>query len=128
MSQENVDLVRGWFDRWNQGDRDFSEVDAHPDAEVVSRFRPEPYRGQEGFEQWVGEIDTLFSSWQLVVEEWRDGGDSVVAIGHLHLHAQGSGIEFDQPMTWLVELDGQQLLRLSNFNKPEEALEAAGLG
>ena len=128
MSQENVELVRGWFDRWNRGERSFSEVDSHPDVQIISRFRPDPYRGRDGFERWVQEIDEQFQDWQLVVEEWRDVGDAVVAFGHLHLHGQGSGIEFDQPMAWLIELDGNRLLRLSNFDKPDEALEAAGLG
>ena len=95
VSQRNVDLVRGWFTRWNRGERSFDEVDSHPDAEIVSRFRPEPYRGRESFEQWVAEIDEHFERWELVVEEWTDGGENVVvAVGHLHLHGHGSGIEF----------------------------------
>jgi len=68
VSQENVEPVRGWFDRWNSGKRGFDEVDCRPDVEIVSRLSPVPYRGRDGFEQWVREIDEQFEDWRLVVE------------------------------------------------------------
>ena len=127
MTEGNVELVREWFARWNRGERSFDEIEAHPDAEIVSRFRPDPYRGREGFEEWVAEIDQHFEDWQPVVDEWHGAPEAVVAIGHPHLHGHGSGIAFDQPMAWLVELDDRRLRRLRNYDKPEEALRAAGL-
>ena len=45
MSEENVEIAKGWLDRWNRGERSVQVDEIHSDVEVVSRFRPEPYRG-----------------------------------------------------------------------------------
>ena len=54
MSQENVELVREGFARWNKGDYDFLISAATPDVELHSRFGKltgEPYRGRSGCAQ-----------------------------------------------------------------------------
>jgi ketosteroid isomerase-like protein len=127
MSQENVELVRGWFERWNRRERDFLEDEVDPEVEVVSRLQPEPYRGRAGLRKWMNEIDEQFEEWQLVADDWRDAGDTVVILGRIHLRGQGSGIELEERLGWLVELRDKRLRRLRIFVKPEEALEAAGL-
>jgi hypothetical protein len=42
-----------------------SREEIHPDVEVVSRLRPEPYRGPEGFQRWINEVDEQFREWRL---------------------------------------------------------------
>jgi hypothetical protein len=48
MSQENVELIQSWFERWNRGDRDFSTDELHPDFQIVSRLQSEPFEGRHG--------------------------------------------------------------------------------
>jgi ketosteroid isomerase-like protein len=127
MSAENVDLVQDWFKRWNEGDRSIADDEIHPGVEIVSRFQKQPYRGRDGFRQWMTEIDEQFESWRLVVDDWRDAGDLVVGTGHIRIRGQASGVEFDQPMGWAIELDQGRLLRMRVFVDPGDALEAAGL-
>ncbi|MFN2612636.1 MAG: nuclear transport factor 2 family protein [Solirubrobacterales bacterium] len=127
MSEENVELVRRAFERWNEGDRIVPDEEIHPDVEIVTSFRPEPFRGREGFRQWIQEIDQQFEEWRNVVDEWRDAGTRVVGLGHLHLRGRGSGVEFDQPMGWLVEFSEGKMIRMQPFLQPKAALEAAGL-
>ena len=129
MSQENINFVRDSFDRWNRGERSFGDGEMHPDVEIISNFQSEPYRGRNGFRRWMQEIDEQFHDWQLIAEDLREAGDNtVVGVGHIHLRGHSSGVEFDQPMGWLIELDGEgRLLRMRTFVEPAEALEAAGL-
>jgi ketosteroid isomerase-like protein len=128
MSQENVELVRESFERWNRGDRDFSRAEVlHPDFQVVSRMPSEPFRGLEGLRRWMQEIDEQFEEWKVVVTELRDAGDQVVALGAAHLRGKGSGVPYEQSAGWLFEFQGDKLIRLQMFARPEEALEAAGL-
>jgi ketosteroid isomerase-like protein len=128
MSQENVELVRGWFERWNRGERDFpSDELLHPDFQVVSRLQSEPFRGREGLGRWMQEIDQQFRAWELVGDEWRDIGDLVVVLGQVRLRRKEGGGAFGEPGGWLFEFKDGTLFRLRPFVRPEEALEAAGL-
>jgi ketosteroid isomerase-like protein len=130
MSEENVEIVQSWFSRWNAGERRFADEELHPDLETVSRgiMEGRRLRGREGFRRFLREIDEQFDQWTFTGEDWRDAGDFVAALGHVHLHGRESGIAFDQPVGLLVEVRDGQLFRLETFvDEPAEALEAAGL-
>jgi ketosteroid isomerase-like protein len=128
MSQENVQLARTTLSRWNGGERGFSDEEIHPDVEVVSRgVLDTSVRGRAGVRRYLQEIDEQFDEWTTVMEDWRDGGDFVVALGHVRLHGRRSGVAFDQRVGFLFEFRGQQLLRFETFlDDPADALEAAG--
>lgn len=68
-----------------------------------------PYRGHEGFRQWVQDIDDQFEVWELHVDEWKAvGGERVFATGQIHARGRGSGVELDQDLTWLFDIrDGR---------------------
>ena len=57
MSQESV---RRLVERSNRGERSALDDTIHPEIEIVSRFRPDPYRGRDGFERWIRELDEQF--------------------------------------------------------------------
>jgi ketosteroid isomerase-like protein len=129
MSEENVELVQSWLSRWNAGERSFADQ-IHPDAEILDRGLMEGrlLRGREGARRLFREIDEQFDEWTLTMEEWRDAGDYVVALGQVRMHGRKSGITFDQPAGWLAEIRDGQIFRLENFlDDPKDALEAAGL-
>jgi ketosteroid isomerase-like protein len=129
MSEENVELVQSWLSRWNAGERSFADQ-IHPDAEILDRGLMEGrlLRGREGARRLFREIDEQFDEWTLTMEEWRDAGDYVVALGQVRMHGRESGITFDQPAGWLAEIRDGQIVRLENFlDDPKDALEAAGL-
>jgi ketosteroid isomerase-like protein len=128
MSQENLELARELIDRWNRGEREFSDDEVAPDVQVVSRFQTEPFRGRDGLRRWMQEIDLHFKEWHLVIDKWRDAGDLVVGLGHIELRGQESGVELEQPMGWLIGYRDGRLLSMQTFPTPGEALEAAGIG
>jgi ketosteroid isomerase-like protein len=128
MSQENVDFARSVFDRWNAGERRFPDEEIHPDVVLVSRLLGTAVRGRAGVRRYLQEIDQQFDDWRMSIEDWRDAGDRVVALGHVRLHGRRSGVEFDQPVGILFEIQGGQLLRFETFiDDPTDALRAAGL-
>jgi hypothetical protein len=45
----------------------------------------------------------------------------------VHLQGRGSGVEFDQPLTWIFELRDGLFFRMSVYATRAEALEAVGL-
>ncbi len=128
MSEENVELLKSLVSRWNAGERPVEEI--HPNAEILSRGLMEGrlLRGRDGIRQWWCEVDEQFDEWTLLMQEWRDAGDYVVALGQLHIHGRESGITFDQPVGWLFEIRDGQLFGVETFlDDPADALEAAGL-
>lgn len=128
MSRENVEFARSVLNRWNAGERRFSDEEIHPDAVLVSRILGESVHGRAGVRRYLREIDEQFDRWNLVVEDWRDTGDRVAALGHVRLRGRRSGVEFDQPVGILFEIRQGQLLRFETFlDEPAEALKAAGL-
>src|ERR671939_157547 len=128
MSRANVELVRSWFDRWNAGDRETREEEIHPNAEIVTRLLGRTERGPEGLRRWFREIEEQFDEWFVTVEEWRDAGDRVGALGSVRLRGRGSGVAFDAPVGLLFENQGGRLSRLETFvYSPRSALEVVGL-
>jgi ketosteroid isomerase-like protein len=128
MSEENVDFARSVFDRWNAGERKFPDEEIHPDVVLVSRLLGQAVRGRAGVRRYLREIDQQFDEWTMEIEDWRDAGDRVAALGHVRLHGRRSGVEFDQPVGILFEIRDGQLLRFETFiDDPIDALRAAGL-
>ena len=130
MSQENVELVREGFARWNEGDYDFFFNSTAPDIELLSRFGSltgEPYRGHRGVREWLADIQQSFERFDLWLDDVRDLGDGVLAIGGIELRARGSGLDLKEPMGWVFEFRDGRVARMRFYAQPSEALEAAGL-
>ena len=129
MSDPREDLVREIYARWNQGERDLDPDQIHPDAVVHSAMTGDTFRGLEGVERWIAEIDEQFEDWVLTIEEIRNlPGDRLLVLGEVHFRGRASGVEFDQPMGWLIDFDGDRVAGLNNIVGHDAALEAAGLG
>ena len=135
MSQQNVDLVREGYARWQAGDYDllldFFLANAAPDIEVYSRlgdFMGAPYRGHDGLRAWLAEIQENFVHFEPWLDEARDaGGDRVVAIGGIRFQARESGIDMAERLGWVYEFRNGRLRRMMFYGSPGEALEAVGM-
>jgi ketosteroid isomerase-like protein len=128
MSRENVEFAQSVFNRWNAGERTFPDEEIHPDVVIVSRLLGEAVRGRAGVRRYLREIDEQFDEWTMAIEDWRDAGDCVAALGRIRLHGRRSGVAFDQPVGVLFEIRRGQLLRFETFlDEPSDALQAAGL-
>jgi ketosteroid isomerase-like protein len=98
MSGENVEFARSVFSRWNAGERSFPDEEIHPDVVLVSRVLGKAVRGRAGVRRYLREIDEQFDEWKMAIEDWRDAGDCVAALGHVRLQGRRSGVAFDQPL------------------------------
>jgi ketosteroid isomerase-like protein len=61
------------------------------------------------------------------VEEFRDLGEQVLALGRVTAHGPGSDITLDQAVGWAADLRDGRIVRFRSFSTRQEALEAAGL-
>jgi ketosteroid isomerase-like protein len=127
MSKANVELVKSWFARWNRGEREFGSEEVDPEVEISSQLQGEPFRGHEGLRVWMQEIDDQFDEWSLIADEWHDREEFVVAMGRVALRGRGSGVTFEQPAGWLVEVRDSRIYRMRTFLDPADARRAAGI-
>ena len=100
---ENVELLEGAFERWNAGEREVDWDTIDPEVTLhtpLASTRGAPYRGHEGFPQWLADIDDQFESWDLHVDELRElEHDRVLGLGEVDSRSRAaSGVELVQPM------------------------------
>jgi uncharacterized protein len=131
MSQENVEIVRRCSEFFRS--RDFSYLAEVVDPEFVfdvSRnvFNPGVHRGLDGFRRFIGQVDEMWETFDLEVEELVDGGDRVVTGVRIAGRGRGSGIEVEMHVFNVWTLRGGKVLRYEGgYRDRKEALEAAGL-
>jgi ketosteroid isomerase-like protein len=128
VSDTREQLVRGIFERWNNGERVLPPEEIHPEAVVYSAMTGDTFRGTEGVRRWMAEIDEQFEDWDLSIEEIRRvAEDRLLVLGGVHFRGRASGVEFDQPMGWLWDFKDGRVCALHNFAGHDAAVEAAGL-
>jgi len=125
---ENVEFAQSVFSRWNAGERQFPDEEIHPDVVLVSQLLGTAVRGREGVRRYLREIEQHFGEWTMAIDDWRDAGDFVVALGHVSVQGRRSGVELDQRVGILFEIRDGQLARFETFlDDPARALQAAGI-
>ena len=129
MSQESREhLVRRVFDRWNAGEREIDHLEVHHDLVFHSGLTNATYHGHDGLLRWMAEIDDQFEEWHSFIDELRDAAkERLLVLGTIHLQGRASGVEFDQPMAWLLTFAGDQVTEIRTIPDHTQALEAAGL-
>jgi limonene-1,2-epoxide hydrolase len=128
MSQ-NSKLVRSLVDDWNRGDSTIDAGRFHPDLKFLPlRAATEgAYRGLAGFESFIADTFEVFEKFELHYE-FADVGERVLAWGHIHVRARGSGIETDIESGGVFEFRDGKIVRWEDFGSKEKALEAVGMG
>jgi ketosteroid isomerase-like protein len=128
VTASNAELVRESFELWNTGDREalLEQIDPDVEIRVVSSqvSGRAPYRGHDGYREWLATMEEAFDVWEIHPEVFREQGDAVLVLGHMHLRGRGSGVEFDQETGWIVDARDGIMWRLQTFLSHAEALAA----
>jgi ketosteroid isomerase-like protein len=134
MSQENVELVRAAFERWNARpvEPDFSLFDPnivyHPRADEPD---PSPHVGRDAYERLIRGFVESFVEVTFDVQELIDAGDRVIVSTVLHAvpHGQGStgGAGVSDTYVFVYKIRDGLAVEGWEYRTREEALEAVGL-
>jgi ketosteroid isomerase-like protein len=129
MSQENVEIVRAFFEAWNAGDMDALREMYDPD--IIVRMpedwpEPGPFVGPDAvMRQWQQQRET----WDADTLEWisafSDTGDRVVV--RFIWHGVGQGPELNLKVTGVYTVRKGRIFGLVFFWDHAQALEALGL-
>jgi uncharacterized protein len=128
MSQENVELVRGGFDAFQQGDLS-RMLDLMADDLVTYRADPDgaTYHGKEGFLRATADWTEDFDEWSVIPEEFIDAGDGVLVRVRQIARGAASGIPVEGEFWFVCEMRGRKVAKVSFYVRRGEALEAVGL-
>jgi ketosteroid isomerase-like protein len=127
MSQENVEVVRRSLEA---EDSETAFADARPDLEwVVAKQHPasRTLHGREEVVRYLEEWAETLRDMRFVVEDYRESGDGVVAIGKVRGTGEGSGVLVEVPLSLVYRFEGSKFARVEEYLDSSEALEAAGL-
>ena len=131
MSEENVEVVRRSVEAFTAGDVERMLAYADPDGElhsaIIGRAEGRVYRGHDGLRQWFADSMESFEELRTELTEFRDLGDRVVALGHIHARGRESGLELDTETGWVFTVRKGKFVRAEGFLSRTRALEAAGL-
>jgi ketosteroid isomerase-like protein len=106
-----ADLLRAAYDAL--GRRDFEALSglADPGFEMDLTDRvlnPATYRGAEGLARFIQEVDELWASMDLTVEQVLERDDEALAVLRVKLQGRGSGVQLnDRIAQWWTLRDGK---------------------
>jgi ketosteroid isomerase-like protein len=129
MSQENVDRFVEVTHAFNRGDVD-AWVGLY-DAEVV--FEPQvaemegAYVGHDGIRAFIATIGELYERFEVRLDDIRDLGERVLALGSAISIGKGSGIEQDAPLAIVASFRRGRITHFKDYGDKVRALEALGL-
>jgi ketosteroid isomerase-like protein len=130
MSQENVEIARSNLEAAQRRDWDALFRNHHPDFELTTPPRGPnagTYRGREECQGFWEDLRSAFERVSVELERLVDSGDQVVAVVRSRLQPKGSSGEIELRTGFLWTFRDGKIASLRLFDKPEEALEAAGL-
>jgi ketosteroid isomerase-like protein len=130
MSEENVEVVRSFYDAWARNEFPGPIDLMHPDIEYVNptgAVEPGTRRGQEAFREAVEKVFEGWETWQMDPEEFTDIGDQVAVVVRYRARGRASGIEVEGCESALWTVTDGKVMRYAWFHESRDALEAAGL-
>ena len=129
MSQENVEIIKAFFDSWNAADMDaFREL---YDPDVIVRTvkdwpEPGPYVGREATMRFHEQLrDTWDADTLVPISDFIDAGDRV-AVRYIWRGA-GHGPDLNMELTLVFTMRKGRIFYQEFFWNHAEALEAVGL-
>ena len=131
MSQENVERVRAAIDGYNrEGPESFFAL-LDPEVEWItdrSDLGRTTSHGLDGVRKSFEELYEAVPDLQFEINELRDAGERVIALGQLRGRFRATGIEGRHPIGLVLTVGASgKLVRYESFLDPLKALESVGL-
>ena len=130
MSQENVEIVRRFYEAWARNEFPGPTELMDPEIEYVNpagAVEPGTRRGRAAFSRAVEKVFDGWETWQMEPEAFEAVGDRVAVVLRYRARGRRSGVEIDGRESALWTVREGTVVRYAWFQEPSEALEAAGL-
>jgi uncharacterized protein len=123
MSRDNVEIVRRFLCAGVEEALTFADPDI-----VWNPIEELPTQGHGGVRASLARWKAEWDDYEVLPEEFVDGGDRVVATVRLRGRGRGSGVEIDARFYDVYTLRAGKIVRMDQFTERSQALEAVGTG
>jgi ketosteroid isomerase-like protein len=130
MSQEDVEVAKAFYDAYNARDTDALDRLLHPEAKITTLSS----RGGLGGEwsrgttrQYFEQLDEAWTDLRIEIEEYREVGERVLALGVARGAGTSSHVELASEFAAVLVVRDSQIVLVDSYSNREDALEAAGL-
>jgi ketosteroid isomerase-like protein len=127
MSQENVNLMREFFQAFAGGDVTSLAGLLDSDVEWKAVEDPEPTRGFDGVLESLAGWFEVWDEVHVDLEELIDGGTKVVAVVKMRGRHAGSRSEVTERFFQVWTISDGKIVGFHEYNARHDACEAAGL-
>jgi ketosteroid isomerase-like protein len=130
MPEESMKVAVAFFDAYNARDSEAMDRLLHPDAEIttISARRGLPDHWRQGTtERYFEQLDEAWSGLRIEVEDYREVGERVIALGMLRGAGMYSHIEVVSQFATVFVIRNSQILVVDSYDNWNAGLEAAGL-
>ena len=129
MSQENVEAMRAAMDAFNRRDGERFGALLSKDVEIVpvrSALEGTVFRGPDAAAQYCAAVDESWENLRWEIEEIRDGGSWVLALGRIRGGGRGSGAAIDARAGWVAHFRDGLVRSFHTYADRGKAFEALG--
>jgi ketosteroid isomerase-like protein len=130
MSQENVEVARAFYDAYNARDSEALDRLLHPEAEITTLSARGGLGGdwsQGATTQYFQQLDEAWAGLRIEIEDYREVGGRVVALGVARGAGMSSHIEVASDFAAVLVVRDSQIVLIDSYSNWEDALEAVGL-
>jgi ketosteroid isomerase-like protein len=131
MSEQNIEIVRGIYEAFDQGDVQaaLSRIDPECVWDLTNHSWPgdDQYFGHEGIVEVLMEFIGAFDDYTVEPERFIDAGDKVVVISHETARHKGSDVGIDRRQASVYTMRGGKAVRIDHYLDIDKGLQAAGV-
>jgi ketosteroid isomerase-like protein len=130
MSQENVEAAKAFVDAYNARNSEAVDRLLHPEAEITTLSTragmPDHWR-QGTTKRYFEQLDEAWTDLRVEVEDYRELGERVVALGVLRGAGMSSQVEVVRHFATVFVIRNSQIVLLDTYDNWKAGLDAAGL-
>jgi ketosteroid isomerase-like protein len=125
-----VEIMRAAIEAFNRRDGAGFDALLDRDAEIVpvrAAIEGTSYRGPDAASQYCAAVEETWEDLRWEVEEIRDGGSWVIALGRIRGRGRDSGALIDTRGAWVAHFLDGSVTSFRTYPDRDEALKAVGL-
>jgi ketosteroid isomerase-like protein len=130
MPQENVEVAKAFYEAYNARDTEAVDRLLHPEAEITTLSARGGLGGdwsRGATKQYFEQLDEAWSGLRIEIEEYRELGERVIALGGVRGAGTSSHVELASDFAAVLVIRDSQIVLVDSYSNWEDALEAAGL-
>jgi ketosteroid isomerase-like protein len=130
MSHENVEVAKAFYHAYNARDGEALDRLLHPEAQITTLSARGGLGGEwsrDSTRQYFEQLDEAWTGLRIEIEDYREVGERVVALGVARGAGMSSQVEVASDFAAVLVVRDSQIVLVDSYSNWKDALEAVGL-